>query len=90
MMKQLFKIGLVAASLIVGGCIAQNPASVRADANASSQVNADKPDTDEVSFGDPALQKIVADSMGIRRGTITYVKFDILKGSLIFMRLQRQ
>lgn len=79
-MKQLMKIGLVAASLIVGGCIAQNPASVRADANASSQVNADKPDTDEVSFGDPALQKIVADSMGIRSGTITYGDIRHFKG----------
>ncbi len=79
-MKQLFKIGLVAASLIVGGCIAQNPASVRADANASSQVNADKPDTDEVSFGDPALQKVVADAMGIRSGTITYGDIRHFKG----------
>lgn len=71
-MKQLMKIGLVAASLIVGGCIAQNPASVRADANASSQVNADKPDTDEVSFGDPTLEKAVADAMGISGRKITY------------------
>ena len=89
-MKQLMKIGLVAASLIVGGCIAQNPASVRADANASSQVNADKPDTDEVSFGDPALQRLWQIPWESGSEQSRTVIFGILKCSLIFRRFHRQ
>ncbi|MEN2366828.1 hypothetical protein [Levilactobacillus brevis] len=90
MMKQLFKIGLVAASLIVGGCIAQNPAFVRADANASSQVNADKPDTDEVSFGDPTLEKAVADAMGISGRKITYGDIRQCKKIYTFLKQPKQ